>query len=506
MLLICLGQSMLQAQDTGGKIKAVRVGKLHPVSGPSIENGVILVQGARILAVGAQTEIEVPADAELFDLPDAEAYPGLVDAMSGAFCTQRELANGAVDAGSRIIDGLDPYEPRSLELGDSGVTTAYVSNRSSSRWRGLGTILRPRSEGYRMVPGKEEAGLELLMSTGPNPMHALTRRQQLESVGKSFEALEAYKEAFSKHEEKSKEYEKKFAEYLEYHQKKKADKGDGAEETEGEARPRGGRNPGNRGGRRGAGNRGGRTRGGRGGRGGRRGNRGQPPAEEPKPEPTLQDPETPAPAEEKAGEKKAAEEKAPERPKYPTPPKKDPAKEAMLKVLAGDLPLRIEARRGDEVRAALELLRSQKIPSSLIEFADAAGPLAGELAAAGVPVLLSQPDPIMNKAMGLEETAGIAAQLASAGVPFAFTSGASVQRSRHLTLLAAMACGHGLSSEVAIRALTLTPAEILGIADQVGSLEAGKLADIVISSGPILASDSRILRVFSGGDLQYEAK
>ena len=72
-------------------------------------------------------------------------------------------------------------------------------------------------------------------------------------------------------------------------------------------------------------------------------------------------------------------------------------------------------------------------------------------------------------------------------------------------MLAAIACGHGLSEEIALRAITLTPAEILGVADRVGSLEEGKLADIVISSGPLLHSDSRILRVFSGGDLQFEA-
>ena len=53
--------------------------------------------------------------------------------------------------------------------------------------------------------------------------------------------------------------------------------------------------------------------------------------------------------------------------------------------------------------------------------------------------------------------------------------------------------------DVAVRAITLTPAELLGVADRVGSIEPRKLADLVITSAPLGSSDARVLRVLSSG-------
>ena len=55
-------------------------------------------------------------------------------------------------------------------------------------------------------------------------------------------------------------------------------------------------------------------------------------------------------------------------------------------------------------------------------------------------------------------------------------------------------------------AITLTPATILGMSRNIGSLEAGKRADVIITSGPLLRSDSVILAVLSGGQVQFENK
>ncbi len=498
LLAGCLWLSPASGQEPEAgseRLLAIRVGTLHPISGPSIEGGIILVQGERISKIGKQGEVDIPDGAQIFDLPMAHAYPGLVDAMSGAFLEARELNNRGVNGGTRIIDGLNPYDQLSLGLVKAGVTTAHVSNRSEGTWRGLGTILRPRRNGYEVMPGKETAGLGVRMTSGKTARHILKRKTQLQAIGKSFDALEAYQKSFTKHDEASKEYAEKFAAYLKYHSDQKDSEGK-ADPEEQQAKSKDADSP--RRGRRG---------------GGRRGRRGRPDdkrpdAEQPKP----QDQEKTAEAEPKAeGESKPTEkkkgeaDKAPERPKFPKAPKKDPAKEALLEVQEGSLRLRIEAHRRDEIRAALALARSQKIQLPVLEFATAAGSFADELADAGVPVLLCELDAETAKLYGVEDRAELAAQLAEAGVPIAFTSGGSIRRGQHLPMLAAMACGHGLSEAIAVRAITLTPAEILGIADQVGSLEPGKIADIIISSGPLLQSKSRILRVFSGGDLQYEA-
>ena len=70
---------------------------------------------------------------------------------------------------------------------------------------------------------------------------------------------------------------------------------------------------------------------------------------------------------------------------------------------------------------------------------------------------------------------------------------------RNLPHHAAMAVAFGLPEEDAVRAITLSPAEILGVADRVGSLQPGKDATLVISDGEILDSGTRVLRAFIQG-------
>ena len=75
-----------------------------------------------------------------------------------------------------------------------------------------------------------------------------------------------------------------------------------------------------------------------------------------------------------------------------------------------------------------------------------------------------------------------------------------------LPMMAAAAIGNGLPEAAALRAITLTPAEILGVAKETGSLTRNKLADVIVTSGPLFASDSRMLLVLSKGRTEYEAK
>ena len=72
--------------------------------------------------------------------------------------------------------------------------------------------------------------------------------------------------------------------------------------------------------------------------------------------------------------------------------------------------------------------------------------------------------------------------------------------------MAAAAVGRGLAPDAALRAITLTPAEILGVDADTGSLSRGKFADVLVTSGPLFASDSRVLLVLSKGRTEYEAK
>ncbi len=77
----------------------------------------------------------------------------------------------------------------------------------------------------------------------------------------------------------------------------------------------------------------------------------------------------------------------------------------------------------------------------------------------------------------------------------------SVTPIEHLPLLAALAMKDGLDEEEALKAITINPAEILGVSDRVGSLEVGKDADIVIWSAHPLTLEAKPLHVFINGEI-----
>ena len=90
-------------------------------------------------------------------------------------------------------------------------------------------------------------------------------------------------------------------------------------------------------------------------------------------------------------------------------------------------------------------------------------------------------------------------------MPFAIATG-SGQQAGLLPLLAAAAVGRGLDRDAALRAITLTPAEILGVAADTGSLQAGKYADVLVTDRPLFATDSRVLLVLQKGRAEFEVK
>ena len=202
---------------------AVKVRIAHPVDAPPIENAVILMQGPRILAVGPADSIEIPEGATVIDHGEAHAYPGLVDALSTAYCPPQVRGDTNTNAGTEISEALDPYDRESARLIESGVTTAYVSNRSSATWRGVGTIVRPRAGSFARMRNSKGA-LHLRMSQGDQPSHALSRVETLSKVGDVFDQLEKYEEAKTEFDEKLADYEKDWKKYIEHHEKKqKAD-------------------------------------------------------------------------------------------------------------------------------------------------------------------------------------------------------------------------------------------------------------------------------------------
>lgn len=514
----------------------LQAGTVHPVSGPAIENGVVVIRGERIVAVGKQGEVEVPENATVRSFPTGHLYPGLVDASTDAFTDAGLRGDGSLDGGAQLALDLHLRGDRDDELAAAGITTAYVTVRSPATMRGQGAIVRPKAGGFEVWTGRENAGLQLRMTNGPGPTHALQRQQQLDGYASTFDGLEEYRKARTDHEEALKKYQKEFDEYLAFHQKKKdAEKPkDGDKPKEGDkpaaapapAAPAEGAPAGER--RRGPGGR--RGEGGGGGGGGNeppKPNGGgeeleaaltqliavlaqdppkqDPPKQEPKPAgaPPAQGGAPAAPAGENPAEKK---DEGPKRPTYPKAPAKDPQKDALLRVLDGELPLRIEAHRQDELRSALQLQQKNTIPLVVLEQAYGAAPVIAAIAAQGASVVLTEvlPNSMPEQYRDFEVTA-LPAQLQAAGVPFAIASG-SARRASLLPLMAASAVGAGLDRDAALRAITLSAAEILGVAKDTGSLQQGKFGDVLVTDRPLFQSDCRVLFVASKGHPEFEAK
>jgi imidazolonepropionase-like amidohydrolase len=170
--------------------------------------------------------------------------------------------------------------------------------------------------------------------------------------------------------------------------------------------------------------------------------------------------------------------------------------EALLPVARGEQPLVALVNRASDIEQVLELARRMKLRLILAGAAEG-WEVAGEIAAARVPVLL---DPLANLPESFEEmgaTLENAARLARAGVTLAFFTGDS-HNSRNLRQAAGNAVAYGLPWDAALAAMTVNPARIWGL-DDYGTLEPGKDADVVIWDGDPLEVTSAAERVFIRG-------
>ncbi len=178
-----------------------------------------------------------------------------------------------------------------------------------------------------------------------------------------------------------------------------------------------------------------------------------------------------------------------------------PGHEAMGRVLTGELPALLAADHRHEIAAALRVAREFDLRARVVGGSEASA-MTNALAEAGVPVLLVHPREQLAGVDRPDEVLGAARELTRRGVPVALVSGID---GAPPTLLewAVEASGHGLSADEALAAVTRTPARLLGVDAQVGSLEPGKVADLVLLDGDPFARPSGIEAVVAGGEALY---
>jgi imidazolonepropionase-like amidohydrolase len=194
-------------------------------------------------------------------------------------------------------------------------------------------------------------------------------------------------------------------------------------------------------------------------------------------------------------------------------PENDPGLDALVPVVRGQVPAFIEAGNENEIRRAVRLAREFNLKATIVgatEGWQALDALAGRSAV--VSVNFPQPTAVTGWSYRLSQRRmpgdsavaarqaqriieGNAAALHKAGVKFALASGGS----REFLPNVRKAVAAGLPASVALEALTIRPAELAGAGEMLGSIEAGKIANLVVSSADLLSDSARVSAVFVDG-------
>lgn len=176
--------------------------------------------------------------------------------------------------------------------------------------------------------------------------------------------------------------------------------------------------------------------------------------------------------------------------------------EALGPVIGGKTPLIIDADSVAEIDSALALARDYRL-KIIISGGAEAWLVADRLAAANIPVLTGAMNNIPDKFATLNQRQENAALLRKAGVKVALVGNGDGDESqfnaRNIKYEAGNAVAYGMSYDDALRAVTLTPAELFGLSDHVGSLQAGRDANIVVWSGDPFEFSTQVEHVFIKG-------
>ena len=192
-----------------------------------------------------------------------------------------------------------------------------------------------------------------------------------------------------------------------------------------------------------------------------------------------------------------------ERPEYSR------ALEALQPAMKREMPVMLAANTPQEIQRALDLAESFKLNLILAGGAEG-GKMASALKSRNIPVLVAVKYPerpattdqdAREELQNLRrrvEAPGNAAALAKAGVRFAFMSD-DIGNPRDFIRNVGRAVAAGLDKDVALRALTMTPAEILGVSDRLGSIEKNKTANLILATGDIFDERTRVKFAFVDG-------
>lgn len=175
-----------------------------------------------------------------------------------------------------------------------------------------------------------------------------------------------------------------------------------------------------------------------------------------------------------------------------------PEMDQLAKVIAGELPLLVEVDAASDIKGALKWLEEKDV-KVIISGAAEGWRVADELAKSGYPVITGPVQELPTRESDRYDTPyANAGKMAKAGVKVAIRT-SEIENVRNLPFHAAFAASYGLGKEEAWKAVTINAAEIFGVADQYGSVEKGKVANLIVATGDPFETRSQIIHVFIDG-------
>lgn len=389
-------------------VTALLGGTVHPMSGPAIDNGVVLIQNGRIAEVGSADRVRVPNGATIVNVAGKHVYPGLINPITqvgmveikAVAASRDDQEQGRYNPHIRALTGIHPMSVAIPVVRANGLTTV-MSAPASGVIQGMGTVIQLAGDTPERMLVRDSAALVVDF---PSPSGEAWEEPKLE--GDRIEELVRLFERATLF------------------------------------------------------------------------------ARQPS---TRSDPT--APFEPNTADRERL------------------MLASMVPAVTGRQPVFFQARRERDIKTLFLFLDQFPDVRAVLVGGDQAFRVATELARREIPVILTntlrptldRDDPIVA---GWEN----AAILSRAGVRVAFGTN-DVEFARNVPYHAAWAVAHGLPQDEALKGVTLYAAQILGVADQLGSLEPGKRADVIVTTGDPLQIVTQVERMWiAGQEVSLESK
>jgi imidazolonepropionase-like amidohydrolase len=400
---------------------ALKGGKVLTVTHGVIENGVVVMQGGKIAAVGSASSVNIPSGAQVIDATGMTIYPGLIDSETQLGLTEisaEEMTNDLVEMSEEIMPHMHTAEAFHAESAlipvarMNGITNAIVAPESGDTLPGQDSFIQLAGASATEMLLIRDNAMPLNFTGDQRRNKGGFEKSKFPStrMGLAAQLRQALLDA-QDYQSKWKDYERKKTDAAQSNSKDNKD-----------------------------------------------------------------------------GKDKKSE---------PTPPKRDLKLEALLPYLEGKKTIVLAAESPSDLQTAVSLANEFKLKFVLNHISHSQ-PVLDYVASLKVPVIVGPIYEAPKDDERYDTVYSLPAQLYKRGVKIAFAS-YSAHNVRNLPDQAGFATAFGLPYDEALKAITLNAAEIWGVADQLGSLDVGKTANVVVANGDPLDIKTDVKQVFIAG-------